>query len=323
MNKEVLLEMRGVEKSFPVRGGKLVAVGGVDLTIHKGETIGLVGESGCGKTSLGRTIVKLYKPSSGSIRYKGKDIWELNKKETLEYHKNVQMIFQDPYASLDPLSVVSDSIAEGLEIHKMCKNAKEREQRVYELLNMVGLNKEHASRFPHEFSGGQRQRIGIARALAVEPELIVCDEPISALDVSIQAQVVNLLMDLQKKMGLSYLFITHDLSMVRQISDRIAVMYLGNIVELAPSNDLYENHKHPYTQALLSAIPIPDPEVEATRKREILSGDVPSPVNLPKGCAFCKRCKFATDICREEKPVLREIAPDHFVACHLCDKGDK
>ena len=323
MNKEVLLEMRGVEKSFPVRGGKLVAVGGVDLTIHKGETIGLVGESGCGKTSLGRTIVKLYKPSSGSIRYKGKDIWELNKKETLEYHKNVQMIFQDPYASLDPLSVVSDSIAEGLEIHKMCKNAKEREQRVYELLNMVGLNKEHASRFPHEFSGGQRQRIGIARALAVEPELIVCDEPISALDVSIQAQVVNLLMDLQKKMGLSYLFITHDLSMVRQISDRIAVMYLGNIVELAPSNDLYENHKHPYTQALLSAIPIPDPEVEATRQREILSGDVPSPVNLPKGCAFCKRCKFATDICREEKPVLREIAPDHFVACHLCDKGDK
>ncbi len=323
MNKEVLLEMRGVEKSFPVRGGKLVAVGGVDLTIHKGETIGLVGESGCGKTSLGRTIVKLYKPSSGSIRYKGKDIWELNRKETLEYHKNVQMIFQDPYASLDPLSVVSDSIAEGLEIHKMCKNAKEREQRVYELLNMVGLNKEHASRFPHEFSGGQRQRIGIARALAVEPELIVCDEPISALDVSIQAQVVNLLMDLQKKMGLSYLFITHDLSMVRQISDRIAVMYLGNIVELAPSNDLYENHKHPYTQALLSAIPIPDPEVEATRQREILSGDVPSPVNLPKGCAFCKRCKFATDICREEKPVLREIAPDHFVACHLCDKGDK
>lgn len=322
MNKEVLLKMHGVEKHFPVRGGDLVAVGGVDLTIHKGETVGLVGESGCGKTSLGRTIVKLYRPNSGVIEYKGRDIWSLNKKENLAYHKNVQMIYQDPYASLDPLSVVATSIAEGLEIHHMCKSAKEREERVYELLNMVGLNREHASRFPHEFSGGQRQRIGIARALAVEPELIVCDEPISALDVSIQAQVVNLMMDLQKQMGLSYLFITHDLSMVRQISDRIAVMYLGNIVELAPSNDLYEHYQHPYTQALLSAIPIPDPEVEATRQREILSGDVPSPVNLPKGCTFCKRCKFATDRCREQKPTLREVAPDHFVACHRCGGGE-
>lgn len=321
MDKEVLLEMRGVEKHFPVRGGKLVAVGGVDLTIHKGETIGLVGESGCGKTTLGRTIVKLYKPNSGSIKYKGRDVWSLDKKENLAYHKNVQIIYQDPYASLDPLSVVSTSIAEGLEIHHMCKDAKEKQEKVYELLNMVGLNKEHANRFPHEFSGGQRQRISIARALAVEPELIVCDEPISALDVSIQAQVVNLLMDLQKKMGLSYLFITHDLSMVRQISDRIAVMYLGNIVELAPSNDLYENHKHPYTQTLLSAIPIPDPKVEATRQREVISGDVPSPVNLPKGCTFCKRCKYASDICREKKPELREIAPNHYVACHLCDGG--
>lgn len=321
MDKEVLLEMCGVEKHFPVRGGKLVAVGGVDLTIHKGETVGLVGESGCGKTTLGRTIVKLYKPSSGSLKYKGRNIWSLNRKEDLEYHKNIQIIYQDPYASLDPLSVVSTSIAEGLEIHHMCKDAKEKQEKVYELLSMVGLNKEHANRFPHEFSGGQRQRIGIARALAVEPELIVCDEPISALDVSIQAQVVNLLMDLQKQMGLSYLFITHDLSMVRQISDRIAVMYLGNIVELAPSNDLYENHKHPYTQALLNAIPIPDPKVEATRQREVLSGDVPSPVNLPKGCTFCKRCKYANDICREKKPELREIAPDHYVACHLCDGG--
>ena len=322
MSKEVLMELKGVQKHFPVRGGTLVAVGGVDLTIHKGETIGLVGESGCGKTTLGRTIVKLYKLNDGTITYKGRNIWELNRKENLEYRKNVQIIYQDPYASLDPLSVVSESIAEGLEIHKMCKNAKEKQEKVYELLNMVGLNKEHANRFPHEFSGGQRQRIGIARALAVQPELIVCDEPISALDVSIQAQVVNLLMDLQEKMGLSYLFITHDLSMVRQISDRIAVMYLGNIVELAPSDELYENHRHPYTQALLSAIPIPDPEVEAKRQREFLSGDVPSPVDLPKGCCFCKRCPKAMDICKEVKPQPREIAPGHLVACHLCG-GDQ
>ncbi len=323
MSKEVLMELKGVQKHFPVRGGTLVAVGGVDLTIYKGETIGLVGESGCGKTTLGRTIVKLYKLNDGTITYKGRDIWSLNRKENLEYRKNVQIIYQDPYASLDPLSVVSTSIAEGLEIHGMCKTAKEKQQRVHELLNMVGLNKEHANRFPHKFSGGQRQRIGIARALAVEPELIVCDEPISALDVSIQAQVVNLLMDLQKKMGLSYLFITHDLSMVRQISDRIAVMYLGNIVELAPSDELYENHKHPYTQALLSAIPIPDPEVEAKRQRQILTGDVPSPVNLPKGCCFCNRCPKAMDICKQVKPVPQEIAPGHLVACHLCGGDQK
>ncbi len=318
MNKEVLMELKGVQKHFPVRGGTLVAVGGVDLTIHKGETIGLVGESGCGKTTLGRTIVKLYKLNDGTITYKGRDIWSMNRKENLEYRKNVQIIYQDPYASLDPLAVVSDSIAEGLEIHGLCKTAREKQERVYELLNMVGLNKEHANRFPHEFSGGQRQRIGIARALAVEPELIVCDEPISALDVSIQAQVVNLLMDLQKRMGLSYLFITHDLSMVRQISDRIAVMYLGNIVELAPSDELYENHRHPYTQALLSAIPIPDSEVEAKRQRQILSGDVPSPVNLPEGCCFCKRCPNAVEICQKVKPQLQEVAPGHMVACHLC-----
>lgn len=322
MNKEVLLELRGVEKHFQVRGGTLVAVGGVDLTIHRGETVGLVGESGCGKTTLGRTIVKLFRPSGGSILYKNQDIWRQGKAENLAYHKNVQMIYQDPYASLDPLSVISTSVAEGLEIHGMCATAAEKRDRVCELLHMVGLNKEHANRFPHEFSGGQRQRIGIARALAVEPELIVCDEPISALDVSIQAQVVNLLMDLQERMGLSYLFITHDLSMVRQISDRIAVMYLGSIVELAPSNALYEERRHPYTQALLSAIPIPDPEVEAGRRKEILSGDVPSPVNLPKGCPFCQRCRFAKEICRERKPALREVAPGYLVACHLQTGGE-
>ncbi len=323
MAKEVLMELKGVKKHFPVRKGVLQAVGGVDLVIHKGETIGLVGESGCGKTTLGRTIVKLYKPNEGTILYKGQDIWQQSRKEKLDYHRKVQMIFQDPYASLDPLAVVGTSIAEGLEIHGMCKTEEEKQKRVYELLNMVGLNKEHASRFPHEFSGGQRQRIGIARALAVEPELVVCDEPISALDVSIQAQVVNLLMDLQKKMGLSYLFITHDLSMVRQISDRIAVMYLGNIVELAPSNELYEKHQHPYTQPLLSAIPIPDPEVEAKRQRQVLSGDVPSPVNLPQGCAFANRCPVATERCRQERPQLREVGPDHLVACHLCGGGAK
>lgn len=316
-NKETLLEIHGVEKHFQVRGGRLVAVGGVNLSIRRGETVGLVGESGCGKTTLGRTVVKLYKPSSGSILYKGRDIWSQSRAENLAYHKNVQMIYQDPYASLDPLSVVCTSIAEGLEIHGMCKTEAEKREKVYELLGMVGLNKEHANRFPHEFSGGQRQRIGIARALAVEPELIVCDEPISALDVSIQAQVVNLLMDLQERIGLSYIFITHDLSMVRQISDRIAVMYLGSIVELAPSGALYEEHRHPYTQALLNAIPIPDPEVEAGRQKEILSGDVPSPVNLPKGCPFCQRCRFAKDVCREKKPALREVAPDYQVACHL------
>ena len=316
MSQPVLLETKDLRKTFEIKGrGTLTAVNGVSLTLHEGETLGLVGESGCGKTTLGRTIVKLYQPDAGQILYQGRDIWQLGRKENLRYRKDVQMIYQDPYASLDPLSVVSTSIAEGLDIHGLYPG-KARRERVLELLRMVGLNKEHANRFPHEFSGGQRQRIGIARALAVEPRLIVCDEPISALDVSIQAQVMNLLVRLQRDMGLSYLFITHDLSMVKAISDRIAVMYLGSIVELAPAATLYREHCHPYTEALLSAIPLPDPDVEATRRRILLKGDIPSPVNLGPGCPFASRCPHAKPICREQQPALKEVAPGHFAACH-------
>ena len=316
MSQSVLLETKDLRKTFEIKGrGTLTAVNGVSLTLREGETLGLVGESGCGKTTLGRTIVKLYKPDAGQILYQGRDIWQFGRKENLHYRKDVQMIFQDPYASLDPLSVVSTSIAEGLDIHGLYPG-KARRERVLELLQMVGLNKEHANRFPHEFSGGQRQRIGIARALAVEPKLIVCDEPISALDVSIQAQVMNLLVRLQRDMGLSYLFITHDLSMVKAISDRIAVMYLGSIVELAPANTLYREHCHPYTEALLSAIPLPDPDVEATRRRILLKGDIPSPVNLGPGCPFASRCPHAKPICREQQPALKEVSPGHFAACH-------
>ncbi len=316
MSQPVLLETKNLRKTFEIKGrGTLTAVNGVSLTLHEGETLGLVGESGCGKTTLGRTIVKLYQPDAGQILYQGRDIWQLGRKENLRYRKDVQMIYQDPYASLDPLSVVSTSIAEGLDIHGLYPG-KARRERVLELLHMVGLNKEHANRFPHEFSGGQRQRIGIARALAVEPRLIVCDEPISALDVSIQAQVMNLLVRLQRDMGLSYLFITHDLSMVKAISDRIAVMYLGSIVELAPAATLYREHCHPYTEALLSAIPLPDPDVEAARRRILLKGDIPSPVNLGPGCPFASRCPHAKPICREQQPALKEVAPGHFAACH-------
>ena len=313
---EILLETRDLSKQFVIKGkGLLTAVNHVNLSIGRGETVGLVGESGCGKTTLGRTIMKIYQPDGGDILWKGKSIFRMNKKETLAYRKDVQMVFQDPYASLDPLKVISQSIEEGLVIHGI-GSRQERIRRVHELLEMVGLNSEHANRFPHEFSGGQRQRIGIARALAVEPQLIVCDEPISALDVSIQAQVVNLLMRLQREMALSYLFITHDLSMVRAIADRIAVMYLGTLVELAPAETLYSDHRHPYTQALLSAIPIPDPDIEAERQRILLKGDIPSPVNLGPGCPFASRCPYADEQCRISAPALRQVAGNHFVACH-------
>lgn len=316
MEKQPLIQLNGVKKHFKTEAGLLQAVNGVNLSIGKGETIGLVGESGCGKSTLGRCMARMYRPDEGTVLYKGKDIWSMNRGERLQFDKEVQMVFQDPYASLDPLFVVHDIVAEGLDIHKMYLG-KERRKRVIELLEMVGLGEEHLNRFPHEFSGGQRQRIGIARALAVEPELIVCDEPISALDVSIQAQVVNLLKSLQKEMGLSYLFITHDLSMVRQISDRIAVMYLGSIIELAPSEEIYDKNYHPYTKALLSAIPIADPKVEKERKRIIMKGDVPSPINLKDECDFCSRCPYVTEKCRQKRPELREISPGHYAACTL------
>lgn len=317
MSKEVLLEVKNLKKYFNVGKDKtLKAVDGVSFTINKGETLGLVGESGCGKTTCGRTVIGLYDATGGDVILNGKNITKLSNKEKREYSRVSQMIFQDPYASLDPRMTVGDIIAEGIDIHKLY-TGKERTEKIYELLNLVGLNKEHASRFPHEFSGGQRQRIGIARALAVEPEFIVCDEPISALDVSIQAQVVNLLIDLQKKMGLTYLFIAHDLSMVRHISDKVGVMYLGNLMELAPSNELYKNPIHPYTKALMSSIPVAEYNGGKKKERIELEGEVSSPINPKPGCRFASRCKYAKPICNDEKPELKEVEKDHFVACHL------
>ena len=314
-----LLELKDVKTYFKVSGGILKAVNGVSLTIREGETIGLVGESGCGKSTLGKTILRLIRPAGGQVLFDGRDIWSFSRAERKAYTRQVQMIFQDPYACLDPLSVIGDTVAEGMDIHHLNADKAERGKAILRLLNGVGLNESHVNRFPHEFSGGQRQRVGIARALSLTPRLIVCDEPISALDVSIQAQVVNLLKRLQREMGMAYLFITHDLSMVRQISDRIAVMYLGSIVEIADSEDIYLSNRHPYTKALLSAIPIADPTVERKRERIVLSGDVPSPVNLPAGCAFAGRCPNACDRCRREAPGLREIAPGHLIACHLAE----
>ncbi|WP_251860956.1 oligopeptide/dipeptide ABC transporter ATP-binding protein [Clostridium sp. Marseille-Q2269] len=317
MESENLIEVRNLKKYFKVgKNAILKAVDGVSFDIKKGETLGLVGESGCGKTTCGRTILGLYEATDGEVKFKGTNINKLNNKEKREFTKEAQIIFQDPYASLNPRMTVADIVGEGIDIHNIY-TGKERLDKIYELLSLVGLNKEHASRFPHEFSGGQRQRIGIARALAIEPKFIVCDEPISALDVSIQAQVVNLLIDLQNKLGLTYLFIAHDLSMVRHISDRVGVMYLGNLVELSKSQELYENPLHPYTKALLSAIPIPDPDKGKQREIITLQGEVPSPINPKPGCKFAERCKYAKDLCRTEIPKFKEIEKDHFVACYL------
>jgi len=319
-NAKPLINVKNLKKYFNVgKGQVLKAVDNVTFDIGQGETVGLVGESGCGKTTVGRTLIKLYKPTEGEVFYKDKNINDLDKAEGKKYAKKAQMIFQDPYASLNPRMTVGDIIGEGIDIHDIYKG-KDRQSRIYELLEKVGLNIEHANRFPHEFSGGQRQRIGIARALAIEPEFIVCDEPISALDVSIQAQIVNLLMRLQRDMNLTYMFIAHDLSMIKHISDRIAVMYLGTIVELTSSHELYSNPIHPYTKALLSAIPIPDPKIEKGRNRILLEGDVPSPINPLPGCKFRKRCKYAMDVCEIKMPELKEVSRSHYSACHLISR---
>ncbi|PUB10629.1 ABC transporter ATP-binding protein [Paenisporosarcina sp. OV554] len=318
MNK--LLEVKNLKKYYKVgKNQVLKAVDNVSFTIYQGETLGLVGESGCGKSTTGRTIIRLSEATEGEVIYQGKNVHKLNRKESKAISKKMQMVFQDPYASLNPRMIVRDIIAEGLDIHGMYKG-KERNEKVYDLLETVGLNPMHANYYAHEFSGGQRQRIGIARALSLQPEFIIADEPISALDVSVQAQIVNLMMDLQKKQNLTYLFISHDLSMVRLISDRIGVMYLGNMMELTTSEKLYSKPLHPYTMALLDAIPVPDPDIESQKEKIQLYGEIPSPTNPPPGCVFQTRCLYAKPDCFLEKPILKEIEPQHFVACHLYSK---
>jgi len=317
MKNEPLVQVQNLKKFFNLGGGNILqAVNDISFSIARGETVGVVGESGCGKSTAGRTIMRLYEPTAGSVTFGGQDIYSLKGSNLKALRRDMQMIFQDPYASLNPRMTVTDIIGEALDIHKLVRSRTERRRKVEELLDLVGLNPDHATRYAHEFSGGQRQRIGIARALAVDPKFIIADEPISALDVSIQAQVVNLLQDLQRKMGLTYLFIAHDLSMVKHISDRVAVMYLGKIVEIAESSELYAHPAHPYTRALLSAIPIPDPEVEATRERIVLKGDLPSPINPPTGCQFHTRCPLATEKCKTDAPKLLEIRKGHYASCH-------
>jgi oligopeptide transport system ATP-binding protein len=325
---EPLLEVRELYKYFPIHAGLLSrhvgdvkAVDGVSFSIAPGETLGLVGESGSGKTTIGRLILKLLAASKGDVLFEGRNVTTMTRQEVRALRKEMQIIFQDPYASLNPRMTVGDIVGEPLKIHHIA-TGKAAEARVQELLSLVGLRPYHANRYPHEFSGGQRQRIGIARALAVDPKFIVCDEPVSALDVSIQAQVINLLEDLQEKLGLTYLFIAHDLSIVRHISTRVAVMYVGKIVELADNNELYEHPTHPYTQALLTAIPIPDPAAQRKRKRIVLTGDIPSPVNPPSGCRFHTRCPIAFERCTVEEPAFNEYSPGHFTACHWVEEHD-
>ena len=320
--QEYLLKVDHLKQYFPVRDGfkkmELKAVDDVSFAIRPGETLGLVGESGCGKTTVGRTLLRLYKPTAGRIEFDGNVLYDSEKKIDVNMHpyrKQMQMVFQDPYSSLNPRMTVEDIIGEPLDVHKLYSNKKERHEKIMELMETVGLNAEHATRYAHEFSGGQRQRIGIARALAVDPKFIVCDEPVSALDVSIQAQVVNMFEDLQKQRGLSYLFIAHDLLVVQHISDRIAVMYLGHMMELAEADELMDHPIHPYTESLLSAVPIPDPETARRSKRIVLEGDVPSPLHMPSGCPFRSRCKYATEQCAKARPELTDRGNGHMVAC--------
>ena len=321
--RKPLVKVRDLKMHFPIHGGLLrrqvgsvKAVDGVSFEIYEGETLGIVGESGCGKSTLGRAVLRLYEPTAGAVEIDGEDVLAMGPEKLRRKRPTMQMVFQDPQASLNPRMTVAGIIAEPLDEHAKM-NGKQKLERIYQLLDAVGLNRGFANRYPHAFSGGQRQRIGIARALALQPKFIVCDEPIAALDVSIQAQVVNLLEELQDEFGLTYMFISHDLSMVKHIADRVAVMYLGRIIETAPVQALYDTPLHPYTQALLSAVPEPDPSAERTKDRIVLKGDVPSPANPPKGCAFCTRCPQVMDICRETRPEYREYAPGHFAACHL------
>ncbi len=325
--RNTLVQVRNLKKYFPLTYGLVFqrhvgdvrAVDDVSFDIYRGETLGLVGETGCGKTTVGRTLIRLYEPTGGSVHFDGVDLFKLSDRELNRMRRRLSMIFQDPFASLNPRMTIGAIIGEPLEAHKVSRG-KEKQERVEELLEMVGLNPYFINRYPHEFSGGQRQRVGIARALALNPDLVVCDEPISSLDVSIQAQVVNLLEKLQDELGLTYLFIAHDLSMVRHISDRVAVMYLGKVVEVADRDEIYLNPLHPYTQALMSAVPVPDPEIQKTRKRIILKGDIPSPSNPPSGCNFHTRCPIAQSDCSEIDPELRELKPGHFVACHYSEQ---
>jgi len=315
---QTILEVINLKKYFYISKNQVLkAIDDVSFTIEKGKTLAIVGESGCGKTTLGRTILRFYKPYGGKVLFNGTDIHKLNNEGYRQITKKIQMIFQDPYASLNPRKTVSAIIGEGLDIHKLCRTKKERIERIYELLEMVELNREHAGRFPHEFSGGQCQRIGIARALAVKPEFIVCDEAISALDVSIQAQIINLLMDLQKKLELTYLFIAHDLSVVRYISDSIAVMYLGKLMEMSKIEEIFRNPLHPYTAGLLAAIPVADPDYEKSREHNLITGEIPSPINPSPGCRFFSRCRYAKSVCGEKEPEFKNVGNNHLVACHM------